>query len=81
MKLILKDEMCFATPNEHMPFSENHFGDTVARESVKHLSTIVSGPSVEFIPAPEEDHHKSSMELDPVVLLCHVSREDAQVLW
>ncbi|XP_019712126.1 obscurin-like protein 1a [Hippocampus comes] len=41
----------------------------------------VAGPSVEFIPAPEEDLHKSSMELDPVVLLCHVSREDAQVLW
>ncbi|XP_061633474.1 obscurin-like protein 1a isoform X2 [Phyllopteryx taeniolatus] len=41
----------------------------------------VAGPPVEFIPGSEEDLHKNSMELDPVVLLCHVSREDAQVMW
>ncbi|XP_054646786.1 obscurin-like protein 1a isoform X1 [Dunckerocampus dactyliophorus] len=41
----------------------------------------VAGPPVEFSRAPEEELHKSSMELDPVVLLCHVSREDAQVVW
>ncbi|XP_061686423.1 obscurin-like protein 1a [Syngnathoides biaculeatus] len=41
----------------------------------------VTGPPVEFIPGPEEDLHKNSMELDPVVLLCRVSREDAQVMW
>ncbi|KAM9836161.1 obscurin-like protein 1a [Aulostomus maculatus] len=41
----------------------------------------VAGPSVEFSPAPKEELHKSSMELDPVVLLCHVSREDAEVVW
>ncbi|KAK7889618.1 hypothetical protein WMY93_025178 [Mugilogobius chulae] len=41
----------------------------------------VTGPPVEFSPVPEEDLHKSSMELDPVVLVCHVSREDAEVLW
>ncbi|XP_040888099.1 obscurin-like protein 1a isoform X1 [Toxotes jaculatrix] len=41
----------------------------------------VAGPPVEFSPVPEEDLHKSSMELDPVVLLCHVSREDAEVIW
>ncbi|XP_077422211.1 obscurin-like protein 1a [Vanacampus margaritifer] len=41
----------------------------------------VAGAPVEFIPAPEEDLHKSSLELDPVVLLCHVSREDSQVMW
>ncbi|XP_037102047.1 obscurin-like protein 1a [Syngnathus acus] len=45
------------------------------------FSVDVAGPPVEFIPAPKEDLHKSSMELDPVVLLCHVSREDAQVIW
>ncbi|XP_078147331.1 obscurin-like protein 1a [Centroberyx gerrardi] len=41
----------------------------------------VAGPSVEFTPVPEEDLHKSSMELDPVVLHCQVSREDAAVVW
>lgn len=39
------------------------------------------GPPVEFSPVPAEELHKSGMELDPVVLLCHVSREDAEVVW
>uniref|UniRef100_A0A671YGZ7 Obscurin like cytoskeletal adaptor 1a n=1 Tax=Sparus aurata TaxID=8175 RepID=A0A671YGZ7_SPAAU len=34
-----------------------------------------------FTPVPEEELHKSSMELDPVVLLCHVSADDAEVVW
>lgn len=41
----------------------------------------VAGPPVVFSPVPLEDLHKSSMELDPVVLVCHVSREDAEVVW
>ncbi|KAL7370049.1 hypothetical protein ABVT39_017373 [Epinephelus coioides] len=41
----------------------------------------IAGPSVEFKPVPEEELHKSSMELDPVVLLCHVSTDDAEVVW
>uniref|UniRef100_A0A672GXQ1 Obscurin like cytoskeletal adaptor 1a n=1 Tax=Salarias fasciatus TaxID=181472 RepID=A0A672GXQ1_SALFA len=41
----------------------------------------VAGPPVEFSPVREDELHKSSMELDPVVLLCHVSREDAEVVW
>ncbi|XP_061918882.1 obscurin-like protein 1a [Entelurus aequoreus] len=41
----------------------------------------VAGPTVEFSQAPEEELLKSSMELDPVVLLCHVSRDDAEVVW
>ncbi|XP_041822214.1 obscurin-like protein 1a [Chelmon rostratus] len=41
----------------------------------------IAGPPVEFSPVPEEELHKSSMELDPVVLLCHVSRDDAEVVW
>lgn len=41
----------------------------------------VAGPPVVFSPVPAEDLHKSSMELDPVVLICHVSREDAEVVW
>lgn len=41
----------------------------------------VAGPPVDFTPAPEEELHKSSMEFDPVVLVCHVSREDAEVVW
>ncbi|XP_060923370.1 obscurin-like protein 1a [Limanda limanda] len=41
----------------------------------------VAGPPVQFGPVPQEELHKSSMELDPVVLLCHVSREDADVKW
>ncbi|XP_070786390.1 obscurin-like protein 1a [Enoplosus armatus] len=41
----------------------------------------VAGPPVEFSPVPEEELHKSSMELDPVVLLSHVSRDDAEVVW
>lgn len=42
---------------------------------------LFSGPPVEFCPVPEEELHKSSMELDPVVLLCHVSAEEAEVSW
>ncbi|XP_012714433.2 obscurin-like protein 1a isoform X1 [Fundulus heteroclitus] len=41
----------------------------------------VKGPPVEFNPMSEEELHKNSMELDPVVLLCHVSRDDAEVTW
>ncbi|XP_074520910.1 obscurin-like protein 1a [Halichoeres trimaculatus] len=41
----------------------------------------VAGPPVEFTAIPEEELHKSSMELDPVVLLCHVSADDAEVIW
>ncbi|XP_023276058.1 obscurin-like protein 1 [Seriola lalandi dorsalis] len=41
----------------------------------------VAGPPVEFSLVPEEELHKSSMELDPVVLLCNVSREEAEVIW
>ncbi|TMS11465.1 Obscurin-like protein 1 [Larimichthys crocea] len=41
----------------------------------------VAGPPVEFSPVPEEELQKSSMELDPVVLLCHVSADDAEVVW
>ncbi|KAM8722669.1 obscurin-like protein 1a [Acanthopagrus schlegelii] len=41
----------------------------------------VAGRPVEFTPVPEEELHKSSMELDPVVLLCHVSADDAEVVW
>uniref|UniRef100_A0AAV2LE12 Obscurin-like protein 1 n=1 Tax=Knipowitschia caucasica TaxID=637954 RepID=A0AAV2LE12_KNICA len=41
----------------------------------------VTGPPVVFRSVPEEEQHKSSLELDPVVLLCHVSREDAAVTW
>lgn len=36
---------------------------------------------MEFSVVAEEELHKSSMELDPVVLLCNVSREDAEVIW
>lgn len=42
---------------------------------------VYSGPPVEFSPVPEEELQKSSMELDPVVLLCHVSADDAEVVW
>ncbi|XP_037330512.2 obscurin-like protein 1a [Pungitius pungitius] len=41
----------------------------------------VAGPPVEFRLLPEEELHKSSMELDPVVLLCHVSSDEAEVVW
>ncbi|XP_073318223.1 obscurin-like protein 1a [Pagrus major] len=41
----------------------------------------VADRPVEFTPVPEEELHKSSMELDPVVLLCHVSTDDAEVVW
>ncbi|XP_008282358.1 obscurin-like protein 1a [Stegastes partitus] len=45
------------------------------------FSVDVAGPPVEFSPVQEDELHKSSMELDPVVLLSHVSREDAEVVW
>ncbi|XP_063323695.1 obscurin-like protein 1a [Pelmatolapia mariae] len=41
----------------------------------------VADPLVEFSPVAEDELHKSSMELDPVVLVCHVSRDDAEVVW
>uniref|UniRef100_A0A8C6U010 Obscurin like cytoskeletal adaptor 1a n=1 Tax=Neogobius melanostomus TaxID=47308 RepID=A0A8C6U010_9GOBI len=38
--------------------------------------------AIEFkVEVAVDDLHKSSMELDPVVLVCHVSREDADVIW
>ncbi|XP_077574245.1 obscurin-like protein 1a [Stigmatopora nigra] len=40
----------------------------------------VEGAPVDFSSPLEEDLHKTSMELDPVVLLCHVSREDAEIV-
>ncbi|KAM6893707.1 obscurin-like protein 1a [Xenentodon cancila] len=45
------------------------------------FSVDVGGPPVEFSPVAEDERHKSSMELDPVVLLCHVSRADAEAVW
>lgn len=42
---------------------------------------MFTGPPVEFRRLSAEELHKSGMELDPVVLLCHVSREDAEVVW
>ncbi|KAM3857112.1 obscurin-like protein 1a [Diretmus argenteus] len=51
-----------------------------AGDAIK-FNVEVAGPPVEFSPVTEEDLHKSSMELDPVVLHCHVSREDADVVW
>uniref|UniRef100_A0A3Q3FHR9 Obscurin-like protein 1 n=1 Tax=Labrus bergylta TaxID=56723 RepID=A0A3Q3FHR9_9LABR len=40
-----------------------------------------SGDVIKFNVDVAEELHKSSMELDPVVLLCHVSAEDAEVVW
>ncbi|KAF7230095.1 obscurin-like protein 1a [Nothobranchius furzeri] len=51
-----------------------------SEDSIK-FNVDVAGPPVEFSPVPEEELHKSSMELDPVVLFCHVSRDDAEVVW
>ncbi|XP_038835461.1 obscurin-like protein 1 [Salvelinus namaycush] len=41
----------------------------------------VEGPPVQFSGVPEEELQKSAMELDPVVLTCEVSREDANATW
>ncbi|CDQ82544.1 unnamed protein product [Oncorhynchus mykiss] len=41
----------------------------------------VEGPPVQFSEVPEEELQKSAMELDPVVLTCEVSREDANATW
>ncbi|KAK0135676.1 Obscurin-like protein 1 [Merluccius polli] len=50
-------------------------------DDVATFSVEVKGPAVEFSPVPEEDLHKSSMELDPVVLHCQVSSAEAVVVW
>ncbi|KAG7502030.1 obscurin 1 [Solea senegalensis] len=50
-------------------------------EDVVKFNVDVAGPPVKFSPVHEDELHKSSMELDPVVLLCHVSRDDAEVTW
>ncbi|XP_059184069.1 obscurin-like protein 1a [Centropristis striata] len=62
---------------------ESHSGVYTCETSgdVIKFNVDVAGPSVKFSPVPEEELHKSSMELDPVVLLCHVSRDDAEVVW
>lgn len=36
---------------------------------------------MQFSEVPEEELQKSAMELDPVVLTCEVSREDANATW
>ncbi|KAG7466821.1 hypothetical protein MATL_G00146350 [Megalops atlanticus] len=41
----------------------------------------VKAPPVTFAEIPEEDIHKSVVELDPLVLRCEVSRPDATALW
>ncbi|KAM9820390.1 obscurin-like protein 1a [Neosynchiropus ocellatus] len=48
---------------------------------VINFNVNVAGPPVTFSPIPEEELQKSSTEMDPVVLVCHVSREDAAVVW
>ncbi|CAL8307260.1 unnamed protein product [Merluccius merluccius] len=52
-----------------------------AAGDVVKFNVQVAGPVVEFSPVPEEDLHKSSMELDPVVLHCQVSSAEAVVVW
>ncbi|XP_036397353.1 obscurin isoform X5 [Megalops cyprinoides] len=41
----------------------------------------VKAPPVTFAEIPEEEVHKSVVELDPLVLRCEVSRPDATALW
>ncbi|XP_053085434.1 obscurin-like protein 1a isoform X2 [Pangasianodon hypophthalmus] len=41
----------------------------------------VEGPPVSFKEIPLEERHKSTMELDPVVLHCELSRPDATAHW
>ncbi|CAL8406617.1 unnamed protein product [Arctogadus glacialis] len=52
-----------------------------AAGDVVQFNVQVAGRPVEFSPVPEEDLHRSSMELDPVVLHCQVSSADAAVVW
>uniref|UniRef100_A0A3Q1FZP8 Obscurin-like protein 1 n=1 Tax=Acanthochromis polyacanthus TaxID=80966 RepID=A0A3Q1FZP8_9TELE len=65
------------------PADASHSGVYTCETSgdVIKFNVDVAGPPVEFSPVPEDELHKSSMELDPVVLLCHVSRDDAEVVW
>uniref|UniRef100_A0A669EC84 Obscurin-like protein 1 n=2 Tax=Oreochromis TaxID=8139 RepID=A0A669EC84_ORENI len=62
---------------------ESHSGVYTCETSgdVITFNVDVAGPPVEFSPVAEDELHKSSMELDPVVLVCHVSRDDAEVVW
>uniref|UniRef100_A0A8C7FSM1 Obscurin like cytoskeletal adaptor 1a n=1 Tax=Oncorhynchus kisutch TaxID=8019 RepID=A0A8C7FSM1_ONCKI len=48
---------------------------------VINFNVEVEGPPVQFSEVPEEELQKSAMELDPVVLTCEVSREDANATW
>ncbi|XP_076872111.1 obscurin-like protein 1a isoform X2 [Brachyhypopomus gauderio] len=41
----------------------------------------VTGPPVSFKDIPEEERHKTTTELDPVVLYCELSRPDADARW
>ncbi|KAM8871723.1 obscurin-like protein 1a [Synchiropus picturatus] len=50
-------------------------------EDVINFNVNVAGPPVKFSPVPEEELQKSCIELDPVVLVCHVSSKDAAVVW
>uniref|UniRef100_A0A3P9CMD1 Obscurin like cytoskeletal adaptor 1a n=1 Tax=Maylandia zebra TaxID=106582 RepID=A0A3P9CMD1_9CICH len=62
---------------------ESHSGVYTCETSgdVITFNVDVAGPPVDFSPVAEDELHKSSMELDPVVLVCHVSRDDAEVVW
>ncbi|XP_064165965.1 obscurin-like protein 1 isoform X8 [Anguilla rostrata] len=41
----------------------------------------IKAPPVTFLDEPEENLHKSIVELDPLVLSCQVSRPNASVVW
>ncbi|XP_028325054.1 obscurin-like protein 1a [Gouania willdenowi] len=62
---------------------ESHSGTYTCETSGDNIkfNVDVEGTPVEFSSVSEEELHKSSMELDPIVLLCYVSRDDAQVVW
>lgn len=40
-----------------------------------------SGPPASFKEVPQEERQKNTMELDPVVLTCELSRPDAPACW
>ncbi|XP_036397350.1 obscurin-like protein 1 isoform X2 [Megalops cyprinoides] len=52
-----------------------------AVDDVIAFKVAVKAPPVTFAEIPEEEVHKSVVELDPLVLRCEVSRPDATALW
>ncbi|KAJ8349563.1 hypothetical protein SKAU_G00246930 [Synaphobranchus kaupii] len=62
-------------------FSSSGVYSCKTADDIMEFYVDVKAPPVTFVETPEENLHKSIVELDPLVLNCEVSRPDAAALW